>query len=87
MLEKYLNDKVCNNSNMAYIIMNNKGRNIGNRLYKTLAKAESAKKGLVKNNSLEQRRQTGYIGLRVKRVKPYKQEVERLKIAKDFIFR
>ena len=72
---------------MSYIIVNNKGRNINNKLYKNKNIAQKAKEKLIKNNSLEQRKMVGFVGLKIKKVKPFKQEEERLKEVKEFIFR
>lgn len=53
-----------------YIIVKGNG-NITGRVYSTRNEAERIRKAIIKNNSLEQRKYTGHIHMRVENVELY----------------
>ena len=70
---------------MAYQIVNKNNRRVDGRIWKTKPKALSHVRGVVKNNSLKQRRMTGFVGLSVKKARVNERERMELKRAKNFI--
>lgn len=69
---------------MAYLIKKKSGRTDG-RIWKTKEAATSQVKGIIKNNTLKQRQQTGFVGLKVVKAKINDRERKELKRAKEFI--
>jgi hypothetical protein len=67
------------------VIVNKSGRNVDGRIWKNCSKAQNHIKGVIKNNSISQRKQTGFVGLKTKRVKLNERESNEMKRTKDFI--
>lgn len=70
---------------MAYIIKMKNGRTDG-RIWKNKSLATQHIKAVIKNNNLKQRQQTGFIGLKVKKIRPNQREKQELKKADKFIW-
>lgn len=70
-----------------FIIVNKQGRHIDGRIWKTKEKAQGHIHSIRKNNPMKTIKQVGYIGLKVKRYKPFEREVKELKQSKHFIWR
>ena len=69
-----------------YIIVFYDGR-YDNRVWKSREKLKKHIQAIIKNNSLEQRKMTGYIGLRIKKVNLYpRQRIELSNTKEDYIF-
>jgi len=55
------------------------------RIYKTEGKAVMKIAGVIKNNSLSQRVQTGFIGMKVKKIRLNEREIMEMRKVKNFI--
>jgi len=71
---------------MAYLLIKNDGYTDG-RIWKTKAKVRRHISAVIRNNSLEQRQMTGFVNMKIKKVKAlYPKQQEELKHVKDFIW-
>ena len=70
-----------------YIIVRNNKSWLSQRIYKTRVKAEKNLKGIIKSNSIKQRKMTGYINMKVKVYSLNEREKLQMKKAKEFIMR
>jgi hypothetical protein len=72
---------------MAYRIINRQGRCVDGRTWKRKEDVKRHIKAILRNNSLKQRQTTGYIGLKLRKVKGlYDREKKELKGADKFIW-
>ena len=72
---------------LGYVIRDKKGKGriINQRIFKTKRKAESHRKGVIKANTMQQRKMTGFINLRVKGEKLNEREKKEMKRTKNYI--
>ncbi len=73
---------------MPYAIVKKNGYS-DNRIWKRKEDAKRHIRAIIRNNSLKQRQMTGFVGMKLKKIKTknlYNQEKERLKGADKFIF-
>ena len=64
-----------------YIIVGKDGMDLTQRKYKSRVIAQRKIKGIIKVNSITQRRMTGFVGMRIKRVGLYPREIKSMKQA------